>query len=224
MSVPLPTRLFIRTVAAVIAAAIAVATSGCATAASGGSSGAATAKVLSPGPTYAGGRPVARLYAYIYLDMRTDFVPEAFRRAANNKLADAFHKSGVANEQLWFSDTAQAAQMRADPKRHAMGDMTMVSIGKTVEENAQRNSAFAPTHYLIAFPQHTWRSGKSASMEVKWDVIDSRNGYVEWSVYTKTPLLSASMDTASAEAAATALVDAIVDEMRAKNVIPRPKA
>jgi hypothetical protein len=173
---------------------------------------------------YAGGRPVTRLYAYVYLDLRADFVPEAFRRATSNRLAGALDKNSFASEQLWFSDTAQAAQMRADPKRYAIGGTTMVSIGKTVEENARRNSAFAPTHYLIAFPQQTLRSGKGASMEVKWDVIDSRNGYVEWTVYSKTPVLSASMDEAAADAAAAALVESLIEEMRAKNVIPRPKA
>jgi len=166
---------------------------------------------------------VARVYVYIFMDMRPEYMPDAFRRVASAKLAEALHSSGIPNEQLWFSDTAEGKMLQADIKSHTLTNTTFVSVGATIRENFQRDRAFAPTHRLIVFPHETMKAANGAVFNVKWDVIDTSTGNFEWSVYTQTPALSRSMDPAQAEAAAASFVAAIIQEMQERNVIPRSK-
>jgi hypothetical protein len=184
---------------------------------------ATSTRVLSHGPTYYGDRPVTKLYVYFFIDMRPEYMPEAFQRVASAKLSEALQNSGIPNEQLWFSETAEGRILQSDIKRHTLTDTTFVSVGATVRENSERDRALTPSHRLIVFPRETLKSGNGAVFNVKWDVIDTHSGHLEWSVYTQTSALSRAMDPAQAEAAAKGFVDAIVQEMRDRNVIPRSK-
>ena len=188
-----------------------------------GCAGTPSTRVLSHGPVYYGERPVARVYVYFFIDMRPEYMPEAFRRVAGAKLAEALTSSGIPNEQLWFSDTGEGSVLESDFKNHTLTNTTFVSVGATINENAERDHALAPTHRLIVFPREALTTGAGALFNVKWDVIDASSGNFEWSVYTQTPVLSRNMDPAQAEAAAAGFVEAIIQEMRERKVIPRAK-
>jgi hypothetical protein len=181
---------------------------------------AATTKIISPGPQYYGTRPVEAAYVYSFIDVRSEFVSDRFRAVVRQRLCEAFQRSRVRCEQLWFSETRTAQRMREDPKQFAMGTLTTVPIGEPIVANADKDRAFAPTHRIIAFPQSSQRWGDGAMLDVRWDVRDASSDYVEWSVYTRTPVISRSMKDEDAERAANSLVDAIVGEMRARKVIP----
>lgn len=185
---------------------------------------AAIARVLSHGPTYYGDHPIAKLYVYFFIDMRPEYMPEAFQRVASAKLAEALRSSGIPNEQLWFSETAEGKILQSNIKSHTLADTTFVSVGATIRENAENDRALTPSHRLIVFPRETLRASSGAVFNVKRDVIDTTTGNVEWSVFTQTPALSRTMDPAQAEAAAIGFVDTIIKEMRERNVIPRPRA
>jgi hypothetical protein len=185
---------------------------------------AASTRVLSHGPIYYGERQVTKLYVYFFIDMRPEYMPEAFQRVASAKLAEALQGSGIPNEQLWFSETAEGKILQSDIKSHTLTDTTFVSVGATIRENAERDRALSPSHRLIVFPRETLKAGNGAVFNVKWDIIDTITGNVEWSVFTQTPALSREMDPAQAEAAAIGFVNAIIQEMRERNVIPHPKA
>jgi hypothetical protein len=111
--------------------------------------------------------------------------------------------------------------LQADVKNNTLGNTTFVSVGKTIQENRQADAAFRPSHLLIAFPRDTYKSGDGAIFDIKWDIIDARNGNVEWSVFTRTPVVSQHMKSEDAANAARSLARTIVSELRARAVIAK---
>lgn len=184
---------------------------------------ATSTKVISPGPVYYGETEVTKVAVYLFIDMRPEYLPEAFKRVVTAKLEEALQQSGIRSEQVWFADTAQGRILLSDVKSRTFYNATSVSVGATIRDNSQQELRLRPSHRIIVFPSETLKSGNGAVLNVKWDVTDARTGNVEWSVYTRTPVLSSAMDPKSAEAAGVGFVNAIVEEMRARQVIRRPK-
>lgn len=176
-------------------------------------------RVLSPGPSYSGAAPVARLSIYVFVDARPEYIHPAFRQTLEAGLARSFEQAAVPSQQRWFGDTEEGRRLRADMKGSTLGNTTFVSVGRTLRENAAADAAFQPTHRLVVFPTDSYREGAGARLDIKWDVLDAANGYVEWSVYTRTPVLSQGMAEAEALAAAQGLVQAITAELQARGVI-----
>lgn len=181
--------------------------------------GSAPSRIVSPGPPYAGEKAVQRLSVYVFLDVRPEYLPPEFRRSFEEALAAALQQAGVASRQVWFLDTREGQRLQADWKGSTMGPVTTVAIGRTLQESRAADAAFGPSHYLVVFPRDSYKAGDGVILDVKWDVIDTRNGNVEWSVYTRTPVLSRQMKVQDAEAAARGLVETITAEMKARSVI-----
>lgn len=201
-------RLALRLLTTTLAAAALV---GCQTAPPAG--------LISPGPAYTGEAAVARLYVYVFADTRPEFMHPAFRKAFEQRLQAALDAAGVPSRQLWFMDTAQGQRLSDDRKASTMVGTILVEVGRTIQENARDDTAFGPTHRLTIFPTGTRVTGRMASMELKWDVLDARTGNYEWSVYARTPDIGQSMGEGAAVQAAQGAVDAVVREMRAKGVL-----
>ena len=185
-------------------------------------SGCATpSRVVSPGPTYAGASSVERLMIYVFIDARPEYIHPAFRRTVEENLAGAFGKASVPSQQRWFLDTSEGQRLRQDLKNRTLGNTTFVSIGRTIHENLDAESSFKPSHRLVVFPKDTYKSGSGAILDIKWDIVDASSGNVEWSVYTRTPVLSKDMKDDEAAAAARGLADTIIEEMKARSVLRR---
>lgn len=142
-----------------------------------------------------------------------------FRKTFEERLKAALDDAHVPSRQLWFMDTSRGDSLNKDRKNSTLGNVTFVSVGKSINDNAREDLAFGPTHRLIVFPTSTFTSGALASLELKWDVRDAKTGNYEWSVYARTPNLGPSMSADAAADAARTLVDAVVHEMRAKGVL-----
>jgi hypothetical protein len=179
-----------------------------------------SSRILSPGPQYYGERPVERLSVYVFADMRPEYMPAAFRTTVETGLNTALDQSGIPHTQLRFLDSASGQRLLNDLKSSTLGNTTFVSIGKTINENRSAEEALLPTHRLVVFPKDTFRSGPGAIMDLKWDITDVRTGHLEWSVFTRTPVLFKDMDPAVAQSAGETLVQAIRTELKARAVIP----
>ena len=183
--------------------------------------GTAPSRIVSPGPNYAGATQVERLSVYVFIDVKPEYVHPEFRRTFEETLSAAFLKAGVPSRQVWSLDTTEGQRLQGDWKNSTMGPVTSVSVGKTILENRAADAAFRPSHHLLAFPSNAYKSGEGAILDIKWDIIDSRNGNVEWSVYTRTPALSRQMKSEDAAEAARGLVETITKEMQARSVLRR---
>ncbi len=178
-----------------------------------------TSKVISPGPLYSGIEPVRRLSIYVFLDVRPEYVHPAFRKTVEEGLAATFTNASVPSQQLWSLDTIEGERSQRDTKSRSMGAVTLVSVGKMMQENQAAEQNFAPSHRLVVFPENFRKTGSGATLDVKWDILNARTGSWEWSVFTRTPVLSRNMKEDDAIFAARGLVDAISTEMRARSVI-----
>jgi hypothetical protein len=181
--------------------------------------GTAPSRVISPGPTYAGEVKVERLSVYVFVDTRPEYMHPEFRRAFEHAMSSALDSAGTPSRQTWFLDTTEGQRLQGDLKNHTLGNVTFVSVGKTIFENRTSDASFRPTHYLVAFPRDAYKSGNGAILDIKWDILDAKNGNVEWSVYTRTPVLSRQMKPEDAVEAARGLVETITKEMRARSVL-----
>jgi hypothetical protein len=178
------------------------------------------AQVASPGAAYDGHSPVSRVYTYVFIDIRPDYMPEAFERRFKESLLQELTRSGIPNQQLWFSDTQAGRDLLADPKASTAANLISIPLGNTVRENIQQDMAFKASHRLFIYPTETHRSREGASFTVRWEFRDTQTGDVDWALYTTTHSLWRSMDPGKAEIAATDYVAAIVAEMRRCKVIP----
>ncbi len=212
----------LRRAATLSGAALALALAGCAGSPPSAVPAAApsTSRILSSGPAYAGEHPVARLYIYFFIDARPDSSSSAFRRAAGSRLADALRQSGIPSEQLWFGETSYGKSVQANLKNHTYASSTFVVPRRTIWENLGREIAFGTTHRLIVYPHETLKAAQGTVLNVKWDVIDAASDNYEWSVYSQTTALSSTASPAHAEAAADRFVAAIMQELRARGVVP----
>lgn len=184
---------------------------------------ACEAQVLSPGAPYDERQPrVERVSTYVFVDMQPRFMPAAFRRAFEARLAKEFARSGVASQQLWFADTQAGRDLIADPKAYTAVHLTTIPIGKTARENMAKDRAFRPSHWLLIYPTESEPSGEGAVMTVRWEFKNSKTGYIDWSVFSVAHALWATMDPAVAEQAANDFVDGMVAEMRRCKVIGEP--
>ena len=180
---------------------------------------ATDSKVISPAPAWSGERPVDRLSLYVFVDMRPEYMPPAFRTAVETGLNQALEDARIPHTQSWFLDSTAGQRLLADPKSRTLGNTTFVSIGKTIEENRSAESSLVPTHRLIAFPKDTLKSGAGAILDVRWDIYDVRTGNLEWSVFTRTPVISRDMDPVAAKSAGDSLVRAIITELKSRAVL-----
>lgn len=185
--------------------------------------GAAGAQVLSPGATYDSPTPITKVSAYVFMDMRPELMPEAFRRTFRERLAKELARSGVPSQQVWFSDTEAGRDLIANPKAYTAARLTTIPIGKTVRENVAAERAFQASHWLLVYPTETSPSTQGAVQTVRWEFKDTHTGYISWAVYGVTHTLWNTMDEAKATQAANDFVDGMVAEMRRCKVIGDPK-
>lgn len=181
--------------------------------------GTTASRVVSPGPMYAGAAAVERVSVYVFIDIRPEYIHPVFRKTFEENLSTTLSASGIPSRQVWSLDTAVGQRLQDNWKNSTMGSVTSVSVSKTLQENRVADAAFRPTHYVLAFPRDAYKSADGAILDIKWDVIDAGNGNVEWSVYTRTPVLSRQMSDGEALAAARGLIDTITKELQARNVI-----
>ena len=177
------------------------------------------AQVLSPGATYDSKSRIERVSAYVFIDMRPQFMPEAFQRKFKERLAQELTRSGVRSQQVWFSDTDAGRDLIADPAKYTAARLTSIPIGKTVRENAAKDRALDPTHWLFIYPTESSPSGDGAVLTVRWEFKDTHTGYIDWSVFSLTHALWRTMEPADAEKAASDYVDGMVAELRRCKVI-----
>lgn len=180
---------------------------------------APSSRVVSPGPMYSGAAQVDRVSVYVFIDTRPEYVHPEFRKVFEQALSSAFDAAATPSQQTWFMDTDEGRRLQADVKSHTLGNVTFVSVGKTIFENRASDARFRPTHYLVAFPRDAYKSGDGAILDIKWDILDATNGNVEWSVFTRTPVLSGEMRAEDAAQAARGLVETITKEMQARAVL-----
>ncbi len=177
------------------------------------------AQVLSPGAPYDAKSRVERVSAYVFLDMRPEFMPDGFRRKFKEKLSQELSRSGVPNQELWFADTDAGRDLIANPAAYTAARMTEIPIGKTMRENVAKDREFRPTHWLFIYPSESSPSRDGAVLTVRWEFKDTRTGYIDWSIFSVTHALWRTMDPADAEQAAADYVDGMVAELRRCKVI-----
>lgn len=176
-----------------------------------------TTQIASSAPHYVGRHPVERLYIYSFLDVRPGYLDESTKAAIQQRFSDELGKSGVSAKQSWFAATRQSERIQADPQGHTLGDTSrVVSVQAAIQEFQSEQAAHCPTHRLVAFPEFTYGSPDSFRMNIKWDLVDTSTGYIEWSVYSTT---TARKSGASAEEMAGAWVNPIITELRARGVV-----
>lgn len=184
--------------------------------------GGTITKVLSPAPTYTGATPVTRLYLYVFLDARPEYMHPVFRRIFEKQLTETFAQASVATRQLWLMDTLAGELLSLDVKANTIGKALSIPVGRAIRDNRRSEISFNATHRLVVFPRNTYKENwpnSGVKFDIKWDIIDTTTGYYEWSVYTKSPALSKTMSDSDAEAAARDLIKSIATEMRARSVI-----
>lgn len=170
---------------------------------------------------YTGAMPIERLSVYVFIDVRPEYVHPSFRKTFEVTLSDVLAEAGIPSRQVWSLETREGQRLQANWKDSTMGPVTTVSVGRTLQENRTADAVFGPSHMLVAFPKDTYKSGEGAVLDIKWDIIDAGNGNVEWSVYTRTSVLSRRMKDEEAVDAARGLIDVIAKEMQARSVIRR---
>ena len=188
-------------------------------------SGCATgpnSQVLSPAPKYVG-TSIDKLYVYSFLDVRPEFINDRFAEKVRQMMQEELKKCAVSTEQVWFGETPQSKLLHANPERYTLASSKLISVEGTIADNRVAEQSFEPSHRLVVFPQSTSGTPNNFTFELKWDLIETRTRYVQWSVYTRTSSLSKNMTPERADAAANGFVGSILSEMKGKDVIRCPR-
>ena len=178
------------------------------------------AEVPASGATYDASQPrIERVAIYVFLDMRPEYLPDAFRRTLEARLAKEFTRSGVATRQVWLGDTQAGKDLVANMAARTAANLTAIPMREALVENIDKDREFRPDHWLFVYPTRTTRSGQ---MTERWEFKNTTTGYIDWSIYSTSEGMTRDMDPAQAEKAAVEFADSMVAELRRCKVIAEP--
>lgn len=181
--------------------------------------GCSTTHVYSPPPKATYMREVKSIYIYSFLDLREGYVGSNFQLNVRRMLAEALDRKGVRNAQLWFNESPLRAQYILEAKRvNSLVSSTRIPVNEVIAENQSAERAFGDTHRLIIFPVFI-SSANGQTLQVRWDVYNTLNNYMEWSTTTETfRTIWWSADENAVERARE-FVDSIISEMVKSGVL-----
>ncbi len=139
----------------------------------------------SPSDPYRGTRDVRSIYVYSFLDLREKEIGKLFLSEVERLLGEEFEKRSIKQAQFWFERSSirgEFALSSAPAGRTWMGPRSemRVPVREVIQANTNNEQALGATHRLIIFPSGTVTGGLGPNFSVKWDLIDTSSGHLNW--------------------------------------------
>ncbi|MEP6875213.1 MAG: hypothetical protein ABI887_12685 [Burkholderiales bacterium] len=153
------------------------------------------------------------VYVYSFLDIRdVEFGPQmlgAFDRQFIKALAGSQVKASV----LHFKDS--------DPGKYysATNASMQIPVRETIVSNVPNERQAGADYRLVIFPSKMTLSGAWKFYDVRWDLVNVKNGQTVWTTSSQGKHLNAWKNDEDPEARAKTIVDGIVAEMRKSSLL-----
>jgi len=154
-----------------------------------------------------------KLYIYSFLDVRTGELGPNLLDEFDRQLTQQLAKSGITAKVLRFRDSEPG-------KQYSFTSTGMqIPVRDTIVQNLANERAMATDYRMVIFPSQLTVAGAWRHYDVRWDVMDARNGKVVWSTQSKGKHMNAWKADEEPEARAKTIVDGIVAEMQKSNLL-----
>ena len=171
-----------------------------------------TSSIVSPGPPFSEESQPTKIYVVIHLFSLQDRTNDAFRRSFQRELHSQLAASGVDSVHVWQTYSADIRRAIGDPQRVSVHTSAVHPSNKYV-------STFKPTHILTCESTIDSLPQISDNMYLEWRLLDARNRYLLWSVFTRTTNMSQEMPNADSDLAAQSLAKVLATELRDRKVV-----
>lgn len=159
----------------------------------------------------------SHVYIYSFIDVRNNDLGPRMIAQVNEQLRARLAEYGVETRLVTFRETSYG-------RYTSVTGSVAVPVPQIVEQNARAEQEFGADYRLVIMPTQITIYDAAQNYQITWDLFDVNTGEIVWSSSmrgNRTVWYSADED---AEGRAATIVDGLINQMVASNMLQAPPA